>query len=175
MNRLRVLLLVCLTGPALAADPAPPPATPKATAAAAATDKSAAAATPAPQAATARAPSLAANIHALRIAVEQQDANEAAAQRMTPPVGAVSGASDPTSTETLRSQLATSMSSLDNRCLGVNARANNGSVILICGDNSGEIANTQTRSSTLIPILVQPTPAAAASVPAQNATTQVSP
>ena len=164
MSLYRILILLCLASRALAADPAPAP-TAQATApeanAATGVAKAGAAAPAAPPPAASRPVSLAANIHALRMAVEQQDANEAAAQRMTPPLAATAAATDPTSTDTLRSQLATSMSSLDNRCLGVNARATNGSVVLICGDNSGQISNTQTRTSTVMPLLLQPAAAPA--------------
>jgi hypothetical protein len=177
MNRYRLLFLACLARHVLAADApataAPPAATPPATASA--TPKSAAPAngssavsgnTPAqpPQAATANRPApnptaaLAANIHALRVAIEQQEANELALQRMTPPVISATTASDPTSTDTLRSQLASSMATLDDRCLGVNARTNGGSLVLICGDNSGQVTTTQTRNNTVIPVFVQPSP-----------------
>jgi hypothetical protein len=169
MKLLRFLILLSLASPALAADPTsggtPSAGSPT-------TAQSATSSQPQPAGAGRAAPSpaaaLAANIHALRIAVEQQDASELAAQRLQTPVSTVA-ASDPTSTDALRSQLATSMASLDNRCLGVNARATNGSVILICGDNSGEVTNTQTRSVALIPGLTS------ASAPGQTLSAQGAP
>ena len=79
---------------------------------------------------------------------------------MTAPVISATSAPDPTSTDTLRSQLASSMATLDDRCLGVNARTNGGSLVLICGDNSGQVTTTQTRN-TVIPVFVQPSPPSA--------------
>lgn len=76
--------------------------------------------------------------------------------------------SDAPSVGMMREQLARSMERLENRCFGIEAKAQNGNVILICGDNSGTADNQIIRSSEDTTIVLPP-PAAQPTAPADPA------
>jgi hypothetical protein len=80
--------------------------------------------------------------------------NEAAARGNTG--GIYVNPSDAPSVGMLREQLARSMERLENRCFGIEAKAQNGNVILICGDNSGTADNQIIRSSEDTTIVLPP-------------------
>jgi hypothetical protein len=148
-------ILACAAAlPALAADP--PAAAPAATA------------TPAPATAPA-APSglqLQLNLHALRVAAEQDElAADVATRTATSPAAAP--ITDPGSITAMRAQMSTAMSQLASKCIGVNAVNKGGNQILICGDNVNSTqAQAQNGTAPLISAAPASQPTATGLVPA---------
>jgi hypothetical protein len=143
-------ILACAAAlPALAADPGP------AGSAAAATASAPPALTPAT---TAPSPvQLQLNLHALRVAAEQDElAADLATRTATSPVAAP--VTDPGSITAMRAQMNTSMSQLSNKCIGVNAVNKGGNQVLICGDS---VNSTQAQAQNgATPAMSAATPAA---------------
>ena len=116
------------------------------------------------------------NLNQMRRVLEQENAQADAVAR-----GSTGGIrvnpSDSPSLGTMREQLATQMERLEDRCFGLEAKAENGNVIVICGDNAGRADNTNIRSNDTIlalPPVPEPAPAAPAT-PATTATPDTSP
>jgi len=104
------------------------------------------------------------NLHQMRQIIEQEAAQSAAnARNSTGPIYV--NTADSPSLGALREQLARSMERLEDRCFGLEAKAENGNVIVICGDNAGTAENANIRNSadTTVVLPQQPTPSSAAS------------
>ena len=148
--KIALSILACLAAlPALAADP-PAAAPPAATATSAPAS--------APTAAAPSAVQLQLNLHALRVAAEQDElAADLATRTASSPLAAP--ITDPGSITAMRAQMNTSMSQLSNKCIGVNAvNKGGGNQILICGDN---VNSTQAQSQDgSAPLISAPTPVA---------------
>ena len=150
MRTIFSILAVAAALPALAADPPSAPA-PAATV-------SSAAATAAPS-----GMQLQLNLHALRVAAEQDElAADLATRTATSPVAAP--VADPGSIPAMRDQMNTSMAQLGSKCIGVNAVNKGGNQILICGDN---VNSTQAQSQNgSAPLISAAPPQATGPVPA---------
>lgn len=100
------------------------------------------------------------NLHQLRVIMEQESAQANAVARGN--AGTLHIApSDAPSLGAMREQLADSMERLEDRCFGLEAKAENGNVIVICGDNSGSAENTNVRNSADTTLVLPPLAAAA--------------
>jgi hypothetical protein len=97
------------------------------------------------------------NLHALRVAAEQDElAADLATRTASSPLAAP--ITDPGSITAMRAQMNTSMSQLSNKCIGVNAVNKGGNQVLICGDN---VNSTQAQSQDgSAPLISAPTPVA---------------
>jgi hypothetical protein len=156
MRAIISILALATALPALAADPpaAPAPATVSAAAAAA-------------------APSgvqLQLNLHALRVAAEQDElAADLATRTATSPVAAP--VADPGSIPAMRAQMNASMSQLASKCIGVNAVNKGGNQILICGDN---VNSTQAQAQNGTAPVIAAAPAQPAGLVPVNAPASLS-
>ena len=104
------------------------------------------------------------NLNQMRRVLEQENAQAEAIARGS--TGAIRvNPSDAPSLGTMREQLANQMERLEDRCFGLDAKAENGNVIVICGDNSGRADNTNIRSGDTI-VALPPVPAPAPATPA---------
>jgi hypothetical protein len=106
------------------------------------------------------------NLHAMRVAIEQDEAAEQMSMRANGPM--MASTQDSGSIATLRNQLSDVMAHLDSRCIGVNAHNDGGNLILICGDNNGangqsQISQTDVARPTALPAAAASTAAGAAS------------
>ncbi len=138
-------ILACAAAlPAFAADPPPAANAPTATAS--------------PAAPATSAVQLQLNLHALRVAAEQDAlAADLATRTATSPTAAP--ITDPGSITAMRAQMNTSMSQLSSKCIGVNVVNKGGNQVLICGDS---VNSTQTQAQTGgLPLISAATPAAA--------------
>ncbi len=95
------------------------------------------------------------NLRQMREMFERDKANSDAASRGNTSGIYVNPADSP-SVGMMREQLARSMERLENRCFGIEAKATNGNVIMICGDNSGTADNEIIRSSADTTIVLPP-------------------
>ena len=97
------------------------------------------------------------NLHALRVAAEQDElAADLATRTASSPLAAP--ITDPGSITAMRTQMNTSMSQLSNKCIGVSAVNKGGNQVLICGDN---VNSTQAQSQDgSAPLISAPTPVA---------------
>ena len=147
--KIALSILACVAAlPALAADP--PAASPPAPTATSAPVN-------APTAAAPATVQLQLNLHALRVAAEQDElAADLATRTASSPLAAP--ITDPGSITAMRAQMNTSMSQLSNKCIGVNAVNKGGNQVLICGDN---VNSTQAQSQDgSAPLVLAPTPMA---------------
>lgn len=99
------------------------------------------------------------NLRQMREMFERDKANSDNASRGNTSGIYVNPADSP-SVGMMREQLARSMERLENRCFGIEAKATNGNVIMICGDNSGTADNEIIRSSADTTIVLPPANAA---------------
>lgn len=98
------------------------------------------------------------NLRQMRQIIEQESAQAAAMARGNTQ-GIVVNPSDSPSLGVLREQLARSMERLEDRCFGLDAKAENGSnVIVICGDNAGTAENANVRNSADTTVVIPPPP-----------------
>jgi len=102
--------------------------------------------------------SLRRNLRQMREMFERDKANSDTAARGNTSGIYVNPADSP-SVGMMREQLARSMERLENRCFGIEAKAVNGNVIMICGNNSGTADNEIIRSSADTTIVLPPQPA----------------
>lgn len=97
------------------------------------------------------------NLRQMRQIIEQESA-QAAAQARGNTAGIYINPADSPSLGVLREQLARSMERLEDRCFGLEAKADNGNVIVICGDNAGTAQNANVRSSADTTVVLPPAP-----------------
>lgn len=95
------------------------------------------------------------NLRQMRQIIEQESA-QAAAQARGSTQGIIVNPSDSPSLGVLREQLARSMERLEDRCFGLEAKAENGNVIVICGDNAGTAENANVRNSADTTVVLPP-------------------
>lgn len=95
------------------------------------------------------------NLRQMRQIVEQESAQAAALARGST-AGIIVNPSDSPSLGVLREQLARSMERLEDRCFGLEAKADNGNVIVICGDNAGTAENANVRNSADTTVVLPP-------------------
>jgi hypothetical protein len=105
---------------------------------------------------------LRANLRQIRMAFEQENERQDATARMNTQALQVA-TSDSPSIADMRTQLQQQFAQLSSRCLGVQPKVTNGSLVMICGDNSGTAESTNLRNNTTN-VLVQTAPVAGAPV-----------
>lgn len=107
------------------------------------------------------------NVRQMRQIIEQESAQAAAMARGNT-AGLHVNAADSPSLGALREQLARSMERLEDRCFGLEAKADNGNVIVICGDNSGTAENANVRNSADTTLVLPPAAPAESEPPAEE-------